>query len=159
VEATPAPKGEVRIMPDPVFIPTAQGLESEHWLSFPTGDGRLCQVLTGVVKMTVKGDGAAWTRLGLDFSVDLHDLPAGKGLRLDNWTVLVTPNAFSNDKAAVDAGWAVDGFSLADPGSVHRSVTVNTRLAVRDVDGFLLRVGYAIHLVGRLDAWSGPIIK
>jgi hypothetical protein len=145
-------------MPDPVFIPMAQGIESGHWLSFPTGDGRLCYVLTGVVKMTVKGEGAAWTRLGLDFSVDMPDLPAGKGLRLDHWTVLVTPNAFSDDKAAVDPGWAVDQFSLLDPGGVHRAVTINTRLAVRDVDGFLLRVGYSIHLLGRLDTWTAPHI-
>jgi hypothetical protein len=146
-------------MPDPEFIPMAEGIESPHWLSFPTGDGRLYYVLTGVVKMTVKGEGAAWKRLRLDFSVEIPDLPAGKGLRLDHWAPLVTLNSIANDKAAVDAGWAVDNFSLGDTGSVLRTVSVQTLLAVRDVDGFILRLGYAIHLVGRLEDWKAPAIK
>jgi hypothetical protein len=61
----------------------------------------------------------------------------------------VTLNAIQNDDTSNWAGWAVDSFRLANPGDpVKQQITVETGVAVRDVDGYLLRLGYQVTLSG-----------
>jgi hypothetical protein len=62
----------------------------------------------------------------------------------------VTLNAISNDQLSNNAGWAVDAFHLDPFPPVVRQVDIRCKLAVRDVDGYILRVGYTLTLLGEL---------
>ena len=117
--------------------------------------------LTGVALYTFEGSpGQQWNRGRLDLRVAIPDLPNGKGLKLEHWAPFVTLNAIANDHEAVDAGWAVDRFQLDNAGEPSiRTAEVSAQLAVRDIDGFVLRVGYVIHLLGTLaDVVVPPIM-
>jgi hypothetical protein len=109
-----------------------------------------------VVKLTMKGDGAQYRRDKLTFDVQIPELPSRKGLKLVHWAPFVTLNSISNDNAAYDAAWAVDNFGLVSSDGPMRSVSVFCHLAVRDVDGFVLRLGYIVHLLGSLGDMPAP---
>jgi hypothetical protein len=126
-------------------------VSSPHYTKFTTGEGQLAYTLTGVVVINEKGDGSKWRRFGLDFDVPIPDLPPEQAMKLIHWAVLVTPNSIANDQAAIDAGWAVDDFHLVNPNDQQKGyVRVMCELAVRDVDGLILRLGYFIQLLGIL---------
>ena len=131
----------------------ATNFDSQHWVDFDTADGRKAYTLTGVALTTFKGGetGEGWLRQDLMFDVAIPDLPQGKGLKLVHWAPFVTLNAIANDQLANNAGWAVDGFEVESPQQVMRSVRIRCKLAVRDIDGFILRVGYSIALLGSLE--------
>jgi hypothetical protein len=128
-------------------------VESGHAVWYPPDpldpDRRL-YILTGVVLLTMKGEGRSWRRESFAFCLGLPSIPSGQGLLLEQWAPMVTLNSIANDQTSVDAGWAVDGFRLLHTTNAFAAVTVEADLAVRDVDGFVLRLGYAIHLIGRL---------
>jgi hypothetical protein len=126
---------------------SSQGTASPHWVYFQLPDGRWTYTLSGVVLMTFQGQGADFRRDQLQFDVPIPDLPPGQGLKLHMWAPLVTLNAISNNGVSNDAGWAVDDFYLPEHGPMTR-VRVQAGLAVRDSDGFVLRVGYMINLLG-----------
>jgi hypothetical protein len=116
-------------MSDNVFADLpVNGIGSSHFVKFTTGDGLLAYVLTGAVLTTFRGDGLDFTRAPY----------AGLG-------------SISNDNTAINAAWAVDSFELIGWDSVMRKAEVNCCLAVRDADGYILRVGYCVHLLGRLE--------
>jgi hypothetical protein len=125
-------------------------VESRHHVVFETADGMRSYTLTGVAIGQLKGTGQQWFRSGTNFSIPIPDLPTGKGLKLVHWAPLVTLNSIANDSTAIDAGWAVDGFRLVDigPTAIRDWVEVVCDLAVRDTDGFVLRLGYVVHLLG-----------
>jgi hypothetical protein len=135
---------------------TSEGVESKQWVVFETPSGLLAYTLTGVVKLTMKGDGAQFRRDKLTFTVPIPDLPPRKGLKFVHWAPFVTLNSISNDNAAYDAGWAVDDFGLESTGGAMLAVSVFCHLAIRDVDGFILRLGYVIHLLGSLEDLPAP---
>jgi hypothetical protein len=126
-----------------------QTFDGQYWTILETQRG-LAYTLTGVVLVNFKGSGPEIKRTNLHFSVDIRELPEGQGLRLSYWAPFATLNAMSNDDIAKDALWAVDTFKLTDPRRVMRTVELDCGLATRDIDGRVLRVGYAIHLVGSL---------
>jgi len=138
-------------MPEFAGIPP-QGYSSQHFVNFKTADGLISYTLTGIVTITFQGaaTGSDFLRKPLTFEVPIPDLPPRKGLKLRHWAPFVTLGSISNDGTAINAGWAVDDFSITNANTVMTSVGVATNLAVRDVDGFVLRVGYAIHLLGAL---------
>jgi hypothetical protein len=140
-------------MPDPEF--TIQGLESKHWVRSVTGDNHVAYLLTGVVLLTVQGKGSSWFREKISFDVPIPELRASNALRLVHWAPFVPLNSIANDHTAENAGWAVDNFGLSNAGEDQRgSTSVFANLAVRDSDGFILRLGYVVNLLGdEVPAW------
>lgn len=132
------------------------GLESQHHLRFTTQESLLAYTLTGVVPIKFQGTGPAFTRDTLTFSVPVPELPAGKGLLPVDWTCYVGLNSISNDSTAINAAWAVDAFRIQPPKVALTAVIVEADLAVRDSDGFILRVGYVVQLVGSLADLPAP---
>jgi hypothetical protein len=126
-------------------------IESPHYVQSTTPDGHAAYTLTGVAVVGVGGDGSSeWSRGKLNFYVPFP-LPAGKNFRLINWAPFVTLNSISNDREAVDAGWAIDGFRLVRPDRLQGNlVQVEVDVATRDVDGYILRLGYHVSLVGEI---------
>jgi hypothetical protein len=137
-------------MMESAFGLSSQGIESPHWVVYRTANDLLAYTLTGVVLLTFKGTGRRYLREPFSFKVPIPELPDKKGLKLVHWAPFVTLNSISNDGPATDAAWAVDDFAVTDTASVLRSVPITTHLAVRDIDGFILRVGYVISLLGSL---------
>jgi hypothetical protein len=129
----------------------AEGYDSQQYVYFETLSGQLAYSLTGVVRTTFKGTGNTFTRDTLEFRVPIPDLPGGQGLKFDHWAAFVTLNSIANDDISKDAAWAVDSFQITSPETVKTEAVVDCGLAVRDVDGFILRVGYAVSLVGKLE--------
>jgi hypothetical protein len=142
----------------PVFGGIAAGqLVSESYVYFTTAEGLLAYTLTGLVPITFKGTaGNDFLRDTLQFEVPIRQLPIGKGLQLVRWAPFVTLNSISNDGTAVNAGWAVDDFTIPFTEAPMTAVSVKCDLAVRDIDGYVLRVGYQIHLLGSLVDLPGP---
>lgn len=116
---------------------------------YESADGQHVWALTGIVKLhdAPHGTGRDWAHEDLEFSVTVPGIPSGKVLKLKHWAPHLALNAIYNDGAANFAGWAIDGFRLTNQ-TVYGQVGISTVLAVRDVDGWLPRVSYVIHLVG-----------
>jgi hypothetical protein len=125
-----------------------EGKESIHWAKFEAS-GRMWYSLSGVVKTTFKGVGGGWERGTLIAQISIPDLPVGMGLKIEHWVPYAALNSVANDGPSNNAAWAVDTFSLHgfDTRPVT-SVELDCQLATRDVDGYVLRVGYHIDLVG-----------
>ncbi len=133
-------------------LPGPLTLSSQYYVYFPTANGSIHYTLTGVVETLVQGQatGTEFFRTQIIFNVPIPDLPSGKGLQLVHWAPFVTLNSISNDGVAENAGWAVDDFVVLNPGTISSTVTVQASLAVRDIDGFILRCGYELHLLGNI---------
>lgn len=123
---------------------------SKHWLHTKTVDDKEFVNLSGIAMLHWKGTGQTWNRNRLLLVVDLpHIIPAGKLLKIEQWTPFITLNAIYNKNHAVNAGWAVDEFW--GPGAVETSNYIHlwATIAIRDIDGYLYRVAYSLSLVGR----------
>jgi hypothetical protein len=131
-----------------VPTPTFHGLDHPHHVLYQTPDGKRLYTLTGTAMVSFHASGQDWTRGAVEIPIDIPDLPPGMGLSLIHWAPLITLAAISNDNAATNAAWAVDRFRVRDPDRSRRVVRVSVDLAVRDADGFILRLGYYVHLLG-----------
>jgi hypothetical protein len=126
--------------------------ESEYYTKFTTVAGEVAYTLTGVVEAQrpVQGESAAWVRERASFSVPVPSLAEDHRLQLVYWAPFVTLASVSKDRTATNAGWAVDGFGLSSPKDlIGEALAVYCDLAVRDADGFVNRLAYNIHLIGR----------
>ena len=131
---------------------------SIHGVQSTTGDGRQMVTLSGVVLTDVKGTGSSWYRDQLILTIPAPvSCPANHGLRVQAWAPFVTVNAIYNKSHAVNAGWAVDDFWGPGPVVIIGDCTIYANIAVRDVDGWLYRVGYTLNLVGVYEELSGIV--
>jgi hypothetical protein len=128
-----------------------QSYGSQHHVEFETGNGLRVHVHTGVVIFIYQGRGNEFIRDTLIFEVPIHGLPAGQGLRVQQWAPFVTPASIGNEGPALNTGWAVDGFRLENTGPVITVARVTCNLAVRDPGSYLYRVAYSLHLTGQFD--------
>jgi hypothetical protein len=140
--------------------------DSQYYSYFDLPDGTRAYTLTGVAVCTVGGLGlpsdGRWRREQLYVIVsipDLPDFPPQNAVLLRHWAPFFTLNSISNDGVANDAGWAVDSWEVKQPGDVPaagpltdpvRVVGYAVNLAAGDIDGYILRVGYHINLVGQI---------
>lgn len=69
---------------------------------------------------------------------------------MENGAPLVTINAIRNEGPSVNAGYAVDSFSLINIRLSEGITQVQLRfqIALADIDSFLIRVGYEVNLTG-----------
>lgn len=125
-------------------------LITPHFVKYTTGNDLLAYTLTGVAGCLHKGTGQGYHHDTLTVVVPIPDLPDGKGLHLVHWAPFVTVASVSNDGEGDNVAWAVDWFRLTNASMVMREASVECQLAVRDIDGFILRVAYTVHLLGRL---------
>ena len=129
--------------------------ESQHFSVFDTADGLKVYTFTGNALVTQGGGGEGrWHRDNIAMRIffpDLKPSPPGSDVRLINWEPLFTKNSISNDGPADNAGWAIDSWALDHkPTGGVQSVTFLLKVAVGDSDGFILRIGYMIHILGEL---------
>lgn len=106
-----------------------------------TGDGRNLVVLSGYAGFILKGSGGSWRRV----TGEMVRGPTWR--RLDDVVPIISLAAISNDNHAVNAGWAVDWCNWYN---LNSRIYLRCGLAIRDVDGYLIRVAYQITAVGIL---------
>jgi hypothetical protein len=139
-------------------MPMADGYDSQYYSYYDLPNGLRAYTLTGVALCTIDGGGGGRFRpdkLAVRIKIpDLPDHPPGNAVQLVHWAPFFTLNAISNDGVANDAAWTVDRWrveqaigTLDDP---VREVDYTIDVAVGDSDGYILRVGYMINLVGRI---------
>jgi hypothetical protein len=102
-------------------------------------------IYTGIAVFTFKGTGGQWRRDRLSFKVG-RSFTAGQFKKAIASGSL---NSISNAHHAVDAGWAVDQVSAARAPDGKTMLTLE--LAIRDVDGYLQRVGYEVLVLAKMD--------
>jgi hypothetical protein len=105
--------------------------------------------MTGIA-MVADGVGSSqvWSQHTVSWTVHLPGLAPGKKLALVHWAPFVALSSISNDNAATNAGWAVDSFRMTGTEQPQTYVAVQADLAVRDADGWILRLAYSLHLLG-----------
>lgn len=129
---------------------------SQHRVHTKTADGSELITLSGGVHLTLKGDGADWLDYNLELVIKVPINFQDKTLYIDQQALLITPNAIGNDLHSVNAGWKVKKFwgpqktSGFDRPVSNGFISLYADISVRDVDGWLLGIGYTITLLGRL---------
>jgi hypothetical protein len=129
--------------------------------------------LTGVAIIDFKGNGPNWKWDGVDLWIDISGPLAATGrqaapqkilgFQVDQWAPFASLNSIYDDRTAVNAGFAVDSFSvlLVNTGTeripnvfgiadqYRQTGTLHVNAAVRDIDAWLYRIGYCVNLLGR----------
>ncbi len=134
---------------------------SKHHVHFASADGYEVFTLSGVAIFDWKTNtGAHWSSEDVEFDIGVPGVPADKGLQVHMWAPFVALSSISNDKSAVNAGWAVDNFHLVHgprPFYTGNRVTIGAKIAGRDSDGHILRLSFMVTLKGRfVDQPPGP---
>ncbi len=123
---------------------------STNYIVIQAADGMIHWTLTGIAILTLKGSGSNWRHEEVRIILVLPGT-GPKWVRLQQWAPFVTLNSIKNEKQAVNAGWSVDSYRILDPGASSPSLTVSCDVAVRDIDGYVLRLGYVVHAIGSLE--------
>lgn len=118
-----------------------QFMANQHEIRTRTGDGQDMVVVSGHAGYHWKGSGGSWKR-------DEFLIPVGPVWgSLQDVAPMVTISAISNSDHAVNAGWAIDWCNWS---TLSGRLLLRAGAAVRDVDGYLLRVAYTATCIGRL---------
>ena len=136
------------------LVPEDAGrFKSHHWVHTEVANNRHLVTITGIAVIDYKGTSRdRWRRdkleLGLKFPRGF--LPPGKWFKIEHWAPFVTINAVLNEDYYRNAGWAVDEFGLSRPQEmkVSNSIGIWAKIAARDSDGYLFRVGYSLTISG-----------
>jgi hypothetical protein len=108
------------------------------------GDANRLFIYTGIAVFTFKGTGSNWRKDTLTFQV-------GRTFTTTQFKKAVATAALasiSNADHAVNAGWAVDKVTARRASSGKVELVMD--LAIRDVDGYIHRVGYEVNVLAKL---------
>ena len=129
----------------------ASAFGTRYWVHTEAVGNKQLITLTGYVIIGFTGTGGDWRRETLELILDFPDIfPPGpvKWLKIEHWAPFVTINAITNEQQSVNAGWAVDDFRGPGPITIRQSVPILADIAVREVDGNLIRIGYSLTVSG-----------
>lgn len=106
-------------------------------------DIRTLVIATGVAQFAFKGAGNEFVRdvVEIPIGVFISDSSTFRGA-----SAIASLAAIANDGISNNAGWAVDSVDTPDPAPIGE-YTITVHLAVRDTDGFLLRLSYQANLM------------
>jgi hypothetical protein len=127
---------------------TLSGIENPQGMEIviggPSGANRLF-VYTGIAVFSFKGTGSNWRHDSISFEV-------GRVFTSTQFVKAVATASLAsiaNAQHAVNAGWAVDRVEAKRAtGSGKTKLTI--KLAVRDIDGYLYRLGYEVNVLAKL---------
>jgi hypothetical protein len=143
---------------------------SLHFIGISLPDERVMITRSGIARVAFDGKSSDdWAREELQLLLNLRSAirrvqprPPGKGLewalRFEQWAPIAGPNAIFNADQSINAGYAVDTFRLDVPDEPKTFVPLVADLAVRDADARLIRVGYYVTIVGRLEEITDVVI-
>jgi hypothetical protein len=108
----------------------------------PNGVGTLI-IATGVAQFVFRGAGTEFIRdsVAIPIGVFINDPGTFRGA-----SAIASLAAIANDGVSNNAGWAVDSVDAPDP-PTPGEYKITAHLAVRDNDGFVLRISYQVNLL------------
>jgi hypothetical protein len=136
-------------------------IESFHWLKFKGQNEEVLYSLSGLIPVKMLGNSENWVDETVTCLINIPELTAGKGIYVHYHTSFATLNSIFNKNHAVNGGHAVNYFDLNSPNSHgyfgSPFIELKLKLAVRDVDAVLVKVGFNITLTGEyLPLWPNP---
>jgi len=102
-------------------------------------------IYSGIAIFNFKGTGGTWNWDYIEFEL-------GRVFALGQVKDIVAMahlNSIKNESTAVNAGWAVDKVR-AWWDSVEQRIKLRADLAVRDIDGYIQRMGWTVHVLARI---------
>jgi hypothetical protein len=141
----------------------AKRFRSTHWVHTEAPNDVHLVTLTGNAIIDFKGTGRNWLRdrLYLTLGFPHAIIPSDKWFQIEHWAPFITLNAIANNGTAEYAGWAIDEFGGPGPESKNKIIRTFVQIwadvAVRDVDGYLFRVGYSLTVSGKFTDPPSPI--
>ena len=127
---------------------TLDSIENEQEMQIgvngPDGANRLI-IYTGTAVFRFKGTGSEVKRDTLSFNIG----SAFSSGQFKKAVATASLASIFNDGPANDAGWAVDSV-YADRDVYTGKVRVTAKLAVRDSDGYVFRIGYQVNVLAAL---------
>jgi hypothetical protein len=114
-------------------------IETPYEMRTRTPDGRDLDFLSGYAVFDFQGTGGTWRR------DDIYIVIGPIWRRLDGVVPVVSLASISNQHTAVDAGWAVDNCRWTTLGG---RILLQSRVAISDSDGHLLRLTYQATAMG-----------
>jgi hypothetical protein len=127
-----------------------EGIADENHVSVELLGGRFLYTWSGTALTTFRGTGPQWMRDSLSIDQEIPMLPPNKTLGPPEAPAVrfASINTAATG-GAPDAGWAVDS---TDWGKLGRDrVRITFHLAVFGQNAHLLRVGYIVQVVARLE--------
>jgi hypothetical protein len=128
-------------------------------MKMPASD-RTVVMYSGYVLLNFHGD-SDFVRDTIEFPL-IDTRPGSPFGAADVWTdvreqtCMVTLASITNDQTAFNAGWAVDDCQfMRTSSSSTNPLTVRASLAVRDIDGFILRLAFHVTVQGFATFISG----
>lgn len=155
-----------------ILLPNSSAISSPHWLRMPapgSGNGMELFVFTGIGVFNsplLKGTGQQWAGIEAQIGADYSNvIPKTRAIQAQQWTVDVHLASIADNGMAQDAGWSVNAFRLGIDESYGGGVayalcngglSVTASVAIRDVDAFVLRLGYHVMILGKVVPYPGP---
>jgi hypothetical protein len=109
-------------------------------------DARTLAIATGVAKFVFRGVGSDFVRSSILIPTGVQiDDPTSENFR--GATATASLASIANDGPANNAGWAVDSVDVPGFFPPPGELTILVHVAVRDTDGFLLRIAYHVNVL------------
>jgi len=135
---------------------TQEDIVSYHWVKFNGPSSEVLYALSGIILVNMKGNSQNWLGNDIKCKMNIPDLPAGQGIFIRYHAPFASLNSIYNQNQAINGGHAVDTCQLVDihPNGNYgtKELTLALKLAVRDTDAYLYRVGFNIIFTGFLRA-------
>jgi hypothetical protein len=163
---------------------TSNFFVSRHVIAYSLGGGRATIVRSGIARLPNEPEGPhnpfptpphgfqgesrdRWRQEDIVLRLDLapaiarlNPPPAEEGKHwafdIEQWAPITSLNAIYNAEVSNNAGSSVRTFVVRQDDSPSTTVDLSTNVGIRDTDGYLLRVGYHVTLVGRLGQAEDP---
>jgi hypothetical protein len=127
------------------FIESQKEMEVPLYVPAGSNDPNRLFIYTGIAVFDFKGTGQTWHGDTLSFEIGRVFSPG----QVRNVVVTASLNSISNMSTAVDAGWAVDRINAFYNRNEGR-IMVEAALVVRDIDGYVHRMGYQVTVLARV---------
>ncbi len=102
-------------------------------------------IYTGIAIFNFKGTGGSWFRDYIEFELGRVFAPG----QVRDIVPMAHLNSIKNEQTAVNAGWAVDSVR-AWWDSIEQRIKLRADLAVRDIDGYIQRMGWTVHVLAHI---------
>ena len=80
-------------------------------------------------------------------------------LRAVHWETSAHLMSIANDATATNAGWAIEAVDFVRPSSNSHYIQARIRVGARDIDGWIVKVGYRLAVTGTITYHDLPPIN
>ena len=126
-------------------------------------------VFSGIAIFSLlKGENSDWVEANAIIQADYSEIINSdvEGIRVSQSTININLSSLYNKSHAINTGWAVDNFwlpTVPDQNAdnfclVGGTLTMNARVALRDIDAHILRLSYQTVVIGEVAQYQVGVI-